>query len=919
MREECTRAARHLAVLLMAGGLLAASPCPRASAGPALGAVGSTPPAQGIDCQPHWVPTFGPQPGVDGPYPSWVNVYATTILDESSGPALYVGGEFEMAGGELSFNIARWDGQSWSPLGAGMDHPVHALTVFDDGAGPAVYAGGWFQNAGGIPASAVAKWDGAAWSALGGGINGTVNALVVHDDGSGPCLYAGGDFLVASGTVANRIARWNGSSWAGVGSGFPFPTYFSIRALQVFDDGSGAGPALYAAGSGSSGGSATLSRWDGVAWTPVGLAPSGNTDSFSALSVFDDGGGAGPALYATGSFQDIGGVAASNIARWDGTAWSALGSGLNNAGRCLAPFDPGNGGGRRLYVGGYFTIAGGVATRRAAIWEGGQWHALDGVNTSLTELAVFDDGGGHALYAGGSFTRADDRFAKWNGDRWISVGSQVNESVTALLGVDGATHLGPALYAGGNFTAAGSGIARWDGVQWSSLGDGLEPDPYGWRVAVYAMTLFDDGSGPALYAGGEFGEAGGVVANGIAKWSGSAWSRLHSGVASAYGWDRAPVLSLAIFDDGAGPALYAGGDFDLAGGIAASNVAKWSGSGWSPLGLGVDQVVYALVVFDAGSGPALYAGGAFSNAGGTPASGLAKWDGSGWSRLPAVPAGTCSSLCVFDDGTGEALYASVVLPWPATSSEVGKWDGSQWTPMGAGVTQYVWDMAVYDDGGGAALYGAGLLDVVGPHGLAKWDGAAWSILGGGTTARCSVVETFDDHLGSGPALFAGGSFTRAYDSRDAYIAKWGCPRPRPPSTYCRGKTSSVGCVPFIRAYGRPSPTEAQPFRVIGEDLVPNEPGILLYSFKRGNLDFHAGKLCMRFPIHRLLPPKPAAPTGSSPCRGVLQHDFNATIRQGTDPLLTTGRQVFTQWYQRDSAGDLFRDTLTNGLRFTIVP
>jgi hypothetical protein len=35
---------------------------------------------------------------------------------------------------------------------------------------------------------------------------------------------------------------------------------------------------------------------------------------------------------------------------------------------------------------------------------------------------------------------------------------------------------------------------------------------------VYALTVFDDGTGPALYAGGEFTTAGGTPASYIAAW-----------------------------------------------------------------------------------------------------------------------------------------------------------------------------------------------------------------------------------------------------------------------------------------------------------------------------------------------------------------------------------------------------------------
>ena len=41
---------------------------------------------------------------------------------------------------------------------------------------------------------------------------------------------------------------------------------------------------------------------------------------------------------------------------------------------------------------------------------------------------------------------------------------------------------------------------------------------------------------------------------------------------------------------------------------------------------------------------------------------------------------------------------------------------------------------------------------------------------------------FDD--GSSPALFAGGSFTIAFDSHDACMAKWGCSDTTPPELAC---------------------------------------------------------------------------------------------------------------------------------------
>jgi hypothetical protein len=89
---------------------------------------------------------------------------------------------------------------------------------------------------------------------------------------------------------------------------------------------------------------------------------------------------------------------------------------------------------------------------------------------------------------------------------------------------------------------------------------------------VDALTVFDDGSGQALFVGGEFWSAGGVTVNNVARWDGSAWSAL-AGPFGA-GIDGS-VDALAVFDDGSGPTLYAGGSFTTAGGLWSRSIAAW--------------------------------------------------------------------------------------------------------------------------------------------------------------------------------------------------------------------------------------------------------------------------------------------------------------------------------------------------------
>ena len=52
------------------------------------------------------------------------------------------------------------------------------------------------------------------------------------------------------------------------------------------------------------------------------------------------------------------------------------------------------------------------------------------------------------------------------------------------------------------------------------------------------------------------------------------------------------VYALAV----SGTTLYAGGGFTTAGGVTVNCVAKWNGSAWSALGTGMDYDVYALAV-----------------------------------------------------------------------------------------------------------------------------------------------------------------------------------------------------------------------------------------------------------------------------------------------------------------------------------
>jgi trimeric autotransporter adhesin len=734
-------------------------------------------------CEPGWLPMFGGGPGVGNV------VRALAVFDDGTGEALYVGGDFVTAGGVNANHIARWDGQEWTPLGEGMSSvgfaAVTDLVVFDDGTGPALYAAGFFTQAGGETVNRIARWDGEAWSPLGTGMDNAVQALAVFDDGSGPALYAGGWFTTAGGELVNHIARWDGEQWTGLSGGTDYP----VEALTVFDDGDG--PVLVAGGAFTIAGGISANRvatWDGGQWSALAGGVSATVDT---LAPFNDG--TGPALYAGGDFTFADGQPANFIARWDGSEWSDVDGGMDDRVRALMVFDIAPGDDPALHVGGFFTTAGGVSANRIARWDGNSWSALgDGMNASVLAFAEFDDGlggPGAALFAGGAFTHAGevgaDRIARWDGSEWSALGADddtlgpLNDEVHALIATDELSDSGENLfYVGGRFTSAGNvnaeRIAKSDGESWMSLD--TEMDSF-----VQSLAVFDDGTGPALYAGGPFTTAGGVQANSVAKWDGDAWSPLGDGVEN-FPPVTAEVWALLGFDDGSGdgPALFVAGRFFIAGGEPASHIATWDGQAWSTPGSGVGDRVKALAVFDDGSGPALYAGGWFTTAGGVEVNRVAKWDGEEWSSIGAEMDGVVEALTVFDDGSGPALYVGGWFTNAAGKevNRIAKWDGKEWSALGTGTDAAVLALHVFDDGSGPALFAGGNFSVAGDgevDGFARWDGETWTGPSEAVSGNIQTFATFDDGTGTGLALLAGGWFSVSAPG-DAFLARWqGCP------------------------------------------------------------------------------------------------------------------------------------------------
>ena len=261
-----------------------------------------------------------------------------------------------------------------------------------------------------------------------------------------------------------------------------------------------------------------------------------------------------------------------------------------------------------LMVGGQFGIAGRVDARDIAAWTGTHWVAAPAPFwLDARSMIVFDFGAGPRLCVGG----AVGGVWTWDGATWASLPGMVAGQVDALAAYDDGT--GAALYIGGTFCTINNQpvlhLARWDGSGWREVGGGLGPNMD--DLGVYALAVFDDGRGAALYVGGDIWYAGGssgLPIGCLARWDGHGWDDVGGGVSD--GFDPR-VLALHTYDDGTGPALLVGGKFFRAGDGEAHGVARWDGVHWTALP-GVDQgEIDALEVLPEPGGPTLVGRGLF--------------------------------------------------------------------------------------------------------------------------------------------------------------------------------------------------------------------------------------------------------------------------------------------------------------------
>jgi len=269
------------------------------------------------------------------------------------------------------------------------------------------------------------------------------------------------------------------------------------------------------------------------------------------------------------------GVSAQNVARWDGTAWSEVGAGLDGTVRVLR--DEG-------------TIqAYGDFTSHAARYDGTAWQTLGSGTPEPVQTVASGPNGPIAV---------SDLLQEWNGNSWSYWGLGLNGRVNDIA-IDPVTG---AVYVAGDFhgppgARQSPGIVRWDGTSWQPVGRGVKLQVSGaYPVGGASTAAARDG---ILYVGKDQltvvqSDGSELAVNAVAQWDGTQWQSVGGGITTSGGFENVfgcldgdtDIRAMAVTDFGD---LYVGGCFEGArktGGdlVASKNFVRWDGSQWVPTG-----------------------------------------------------------------------------------------------------------------------------------------------------------------------------------------------------------------------------------------------------------------------------------------------------------------------------------------------
>jgi PKD repeat protein len=312
------------------------------------------------------------------------------------------------------------------------------------------------------------------------------------------------------------------------------------------------------------------------------------------------------------------------------------------------------------------------------------------------------------------------------------------------------------------------------------------PDIYpNWTVAAYqaggtenemkALTMYDDGTGLAIYGGSSYSGQLYKYNRTLGNWS----------LVAAQPADTNTIYALTTYNDGTGLAIYGSTGSATGGELYKYNTTT---GGWLKVAYALydpDFItdVYALTTYDDGTGMAIFGTGS-QNAS------LVKYNTTlaNWSKVAVQPDDginwATTSLIVYNDGTGQALFAgtkSVAELYKYNTSTGGKWVRVANTAGGS--QSEIQSLVTYDDGTGLAIFGGTAYD---SH-LYKYNISLgdWSLVAGTISGERQITSlvTYDD--GTGLAIFGGTGDLGQLHKYNASLAAWELVA-QPPDDYYEG-------------------------------------------------------------------------------------------------------------------------------------
>jgi hypothetical protein len=238
---------------------------------------------------------------------------------------LYIGGTFTASSSYLPNNasyIVKWENNTWSALGLGLNGAVYTLTLSDDG--NILYVGGEFTSAGGVGnTKGIAMWNVQTqqWSSVGGGVNGMVYSVTSFDNN----IFIGGRFTSPS----NNIAKWNGSALLGLGSGVNSEVKAVKGAIQNGEKRIYVGGAFTKAGNINARQLAYFILEDTELWQQRGATLVGQEGNRAGWSTSLSSDGLTLAYGSPYAYSSAGGQSGLvDVRTWNGTSWQPKGQAI---------------------------------------------------------------------------------------------------------------------------------------------------------------------------------------------------------------------------------------------------------------------------------------------------------------------------------------------------------------------------------------------------------------------------------------------------------------------------------------------------------------------------------------------------------------------------------------------------------------